>query len=87
MDYIETGKSEGARLLTGGSRPDALAQGYFVDPTIFDDVDPDDEDLQGRDLRAGAVRRRGRSLEEALRFANGVEYGLTTSIFTRTSTR
>ena len=40
MDYIEVGRSEGARLLTGGNRPDSLKQGYFVEPTIFDGVTP-----------------------------------------------
>src|SRR5690242_15081075 len=40
MEYVGVGKSEGARLLTGGSRPDTLKQGYFVQPTIFDDVSP-----------------------------------------------
>src|SRR6187200_1089819 len=34
MDYIGVGRSEGARLLTGGARPEALGHGYFVQPTI-----------------------------------------------------
>jgi aldehyde dehydrogenase (NAD+) len=41
MRYIEVAQREGARLLTGGGRPDYLPQGYFVAPTIFDDVTPD----------------------------------------------
>jgi aldehyde dehydrogenase (NAD+) len=82
MDYIKVGQAEGARLLTGGQRPDALQQGYFVEPTIFDGVAPSmrifQEEIFGPVL---AVTTAG-SLEEALRFANSVEYGLTTSIFT-----
>ena len=82
MDYIGVGRSEGARLLTGGTRPDALGHGYFVQPTIFDGVSPAmrifKEEIFGPVLSIATAS----SLEEALRFANSVEYGLTTSIFT-----
>ena len=82
MDYIGVGRSEGARLLTGGTRPDALGHGYFVEPTIFDGVTPAmrifKEEIFGPVLSIATAA----SLEEALRFANSVEYGLTTSIFT-----
>jgi acyl-CoA reductase-like NAD-dependent aldehyde dehydrogenase len=82
MDYISVGKGEGARLLLGGTRPDALKQGYFVEPTIFDGVSPSmrifKEEIFGPVLAVSTAS----SLEEALRFANSVEYGLTTSIFT-----
>jgi aldehyde dehydrogenase (NAD+) len=82
MDYIEAGRTEGARLVTGGERPEALQHGYFVEPTIFDGVAPSmrifKEEIFGPVL---SVTTAG-SLEEALRFANSVEYGLTTSIFT-----
>ena len=83
MDYIGVGKGEGARLLTGGSRPDSMRQGFFVEPTIFDGVSPSmrifKEEIFGPVLSVVTTS----SLEEALRFANGVEYGLTTSIFTQ----
>ncbi len=83
MDYIEAGRQGGARLLTGGTRPDHLAQGYFIAPTIFDDVDPGmrifKEEIFGPVLAVTTAT----SLEEALHKANGVEYGLTTSIFTQ----
>lgn len=82
MNYVEVAKSEGARLLTGGSRPDALKQGYFVQPTIFDGVAPTmrifKEEVFGPVLAVATAS----NIDEALRFANGVEYGLTTSIFT-----
>jgi aldehyde dehydrogenase (NAD+) len=82
MDYIKVGQGEGARMLTGGTRPDALKHGYFIEPTIFDSVSPTmrifKEEIFGPVLAVSTAS----SLEEALRFANGVEYGLTTSIFT-----
>jgi acyl-CoA reductase-like NAD-dependent aldehyde dehydrogenase len=82
MDYIKVGQDEGARMLTGGTRPDALKHGYFIEPTIFDGVSPTmrifKEEIFGPVLAVSTAS----SLAEALRFANGVEYGLTTSIFT-----
>ena len=83
MGYIEAGKKEGATLLTGGMRPEHLAQGFFIAPTIFDDVTPGmrifQEEIFGPVLSIAVAS----SLEEALTKANGVEYGLTTSIFTK----
>ena len=82
MDYIGVGKNEGARMLTGGTRPESLKQGFFVEPTIFDGVSPSmrifKEEIFGPVLSVATAS----SLDEALRFANAVEYGLTTSIFT-----
>lgn len=82
MDYIKVGQAEGARLLTGGSRPAGLDHGYFVEPTIFDGVEPSmrifKEEIFGPVLSVTTAA----SLADALQFANGVEYGLTTSIFT-----
>jgi aldehyde dehydrogenase (NAD+) len=39
LGYIEKGKAEGATLLVGGGRPSHLPRGYFVEPTLFGDVD------------------------------------------------
>ena len=39
LGYIEQGKQEGARLVVGGGRPSHLERGYFVEPTLFADVD------------------------------------------------
>src|SRR5688572_30102633 len=82
MDYIGVGTGEGAKLLIGGTRPEAFRAGYFIEPTIFDEVAPSmrifKEEIFGPVLSVGTAT----SLEEALKFANSVEYGLTTSIFT-----
>ena len=82
MEYIAVGKGEGAKLLSGGTRPEAFRAGYFIEPTIFDAVSPSmrifKEEIFGPVLSVGTAT----SLEEALKFANSVEYGLTTSIFT-----
>ncbi len=82
LEYIEVAKGEGARLVAGGGRPAHLPKGYFVEPTIFDQVSPDmrlfKEEVFGPVLAVTTAS----SLAEAIQFANSVEYGLTTSIFT-----
>ena len=82
LDYIAIGEQEGARLLLGGKKPAELSKGYFVEPTIFDNVTPTmrifKEEIFGPVLSVTTAK----NLAEALSYANGVEYGLTTSIFT-----
>jgi aldehyde dehydrogenase (NAD+) len=82
LDYLSIGREEGARVVVGGKKPEHLSKGYFVEPTIFDNVGPQmrifKEEIFGPVLSVTTAR----NLEEALQFANGVEYGLTTSIFT-----
>ncbi len=83
LGYVEIGRNEGARLVTGGGRPAGLEGGYFVEPTIFDNVGPEmrifREEIFGPILSISTAA----DLEEALRIANAVQYGLTTSIFSQ----
>lgn len=83
LDYIKIGRQEGARLVLGGGQPKGLDNGYFVEPTIFDNVSPGmrifKEEIFGPVLSVATAK----TLDEALQYANGVEYGLTTSIFTQ----
>lgn len=85
--YIEVGKREGAKLVTGGGRPQGLARGFFVEPAIFDNVRPEHriarEEIFGPVL---SVIRAG-NYEQALDFANTSEYGLTSSIYTNDAGR
>ena len=85
LSYIEVGKSERARLVTGGVRltEGGLADGNFVSPALFADVDPygrvATEEIFGPVLAAIPFA----GYDEALAIANSVEYGLTASVFTR----
>jgi acyl-CoA reductase-like NAD-dependent aldehyde dehydrogenase len=83
FDYIGVGQTEGARLVVGGGKPQGLDGGYYVEPTIFDEVSPQmrifREEIFGPVLSVASAN----TLEEAIEFANSVEYGLTTSIFTQ----
>jgi len=79
--YVQIGKDEGARLVCGGGRPPG--RGYFYHPTIFDGVSKDmriaKEEIFGPVL---SVIEFG-DLDEAIEIANSVEYGLSSSIYTR----
>ncbi|PYS94361.1 MAG: betaine-aldehyde dehydrogenase [Acidobacteria bacterium] len=81
LSYIDKGKAEGARLVTGGSR--APGRGYFVRPTIFDDVRGGmtiaREEIFGPVLSV----IRFRDLEEVVRAANDTAYGLAAAVWTR----
>jgi aldehyde dehydrogenase (NAD+) len=83
LQYIEIAKTEGARLLTGGGRPKGLENGYFVEPTIFDGVDAGMRIFQEEVFGPVLAISTAKSFEEAIRMANAVPFGLTTSIFTR----
>jgi acyl-CoA reductase-like NAD-dependent aldehyde dehydrogenase len=82
LGYIEKGKSEGARLVCGGERLDGdLANGNFVAPTIFADVENSStiaqEEIFGPVLAVVPFSTE----EEAVRLANDSEYGLGASVF------
>jgi acyl-CoA reductase-like NAD-dependent aldehyde dehydrogenase len=89
MSYVEMGKNEGAKLLTGGNRLDrgALAKGWFHEPTVFGDCAPNmlvaQEEIFGPVVAVIPID----SLEQAIDVANGVPYGLSASIYTRNVNR
>ncbi|ATE63982.1 aldehyde dehydrogenase [Rhizorhabdus dicambivorans] len=81
--YIEKGKAEGARLVTGGGRPTHLARGWFVEPTLFADASNDmviaREEIFGP---VGTVIAYD-SEEQAVAIANDSNYGLSGGVFTQ----
>lgn len=85
MKYVEIGKQEGATLATGGSRlgGGAHGRGYFHEPTIFTDVDPRMRIAREEIFGPVVSVMRCRSLDEAVAIGNGVEYGLSASIYTQ----
>ncbi|MFC0472096.1 alpha-ketoglutaric semialdehyde dehydrogenase GucD [Halalkalibacter kiskunsagensis] len=84
LSYIEKGKEEGATLLVGGNRyVDAdCADGFYVEPTVFEDVTNDmtiaQEEIFGPVLALIKVD----TMDEAIKVANDVQFGLSASIFT-----
>jgi acyl-CoA reductase-like NAD-dependent aldehyde dehydrogenase len=85
LHYIEAGKADGAKLATGGKRPPGadFTRGYWIEPTVFANVTADmriaREEIFGPVLSV----LRWSSFDEAIAIANGTEYGLTASIWTR----
>jgi len=81
LEYIAKGKEEG-RLVAGGSAVETEAKGYFLEPTVFADIDPDavisQEEIFGPVLALIKVD----SYEEGLAVANNTEFGLTGAIYT-----
>ncbi len=87
QQYIEIGKSEGAKLVTGGGKPSGVPRGFFIEPTIFDNVRP--ESRIAREEIFGPVLSviRAKSYEQAIEFANMSAFGLTSSIYTNDAGR
>ncbi|MBI4264248.1 MAG: aldehyde dehydrogenase family protein, partial [Acidobacteria bacterium] len=83
--YVETGRKEGATLVTGGRvlTDGAHAKGWFHEPTIFGDVDPKMAVAQEEIFGPVVSVIRCRSLDEAVAIGNGVAYGLSAAIYTR----
>jgi aldehyde dehydrogenase (NAD+) len=85
LNYIEIGKKEGATLALGGKRlsKGEHANGYFVEPTIFTGCKPrmriSQEEIFGPVVSVLKVK----DLDEAIKVANDIEYGLSSAIFTR----
>ncbi len=85
LSYIEIGRREGAKLLIGGKayREGDCARGYFVEPTIFSDVDPGMRIAQEEIFGPVVSVLKARDLEEAIAIVNGTKYGLVSAIYTR----
>ncbi|MGB7584397.1 MAG: aldehyde dehydrogenase family protein, partial [Terriglobales bacterium] len=85
LKYVDIGKAEGARLKCGGNRLTGgdYAHGYFMEPTVFADVD--------RKMRIAQEEIFGpvvsiipcEDLADAIEIANNIEYGLSSSLYTK----
>ncbi len=83
LDYIETGKREGAKVVAGGGRADGAGPGWFVQPTVFDQVTNDmtiaREEIFGPVLATISFD----DVDEAIERANASPYGLAAAVWTR----
>ena len=84
LDYIEVAENEGAKLVAGGGVPEgeAYENGYYVEPTVFADVESDmriaQEEVFGPVLAVIPVE----DFDEGLEVANDVDFGLSASVVT-----
>ena len=79
-EYIEIGKQEG-RLVAGGTADDSV--GYFVQPTVFVDVDPSARIMKEEIFGPVVAIAKADTFEEAIDIANDTEYGLTGAVITK----
>jgi 1-pyrroline-5-carboxylate dehydrogenase len=80
LEYIEIGKQEGKLLIGGGK---AEGNGYFIQPTVFADVDPRARISQEEIFGPVCAFSKADSFEDAIRIANDTDYGLTGAVFSR----
>jgi acyl-CoA reductase-like NAD-dependent aldehyde dehydrogenase len=85
LGYLDAGREEGARVVIGGGKPagEAFERGYFVEPTIFDEVKPDMRIAQDEIFGPVLSVLSSDDEEQALSIANGTKYGLVASVWTR----
>ncbi|HEX8097824.1 MAG TPA: L-glutamate gamma-semialdehyde dehydrogenase [Pyrinomonadaceae bacterium] len=79
-EYIEKGKTEGGRVLTGGGADGE--QGFFIEPTVIADVKPGQTIEQEEVFGPVLAVIKARDFDDALRIANDTEYGLTGALYT-----
>ena len=84
LSYVEAGKSEGAKLVCGGERADiGTGKGYFVKPTIFDDVDANMRIAREEIFGPVLATIRFKDAEDAVAKGNATVYGLAAAVWTR----
>jgi aldehyde dehydrogenase (NAD+) len=85
MDYISSGKEQGARVHLGGEQHGK--DGYWIQPTIFTDTRPDMRIVKEEIFGPVAVLIKFEDEEDVIRQANDTMYGLAAAVFTKDVTR
>jgi aldehyde dehydrogenase (NAD+) len=85
LNYIESGRRDGVRLVAGGERDTEgeKSKGFFVKPTIFADVKPQMKIAQEEIFGPVLAALKFRDVEEAVEIANSTIYGLVSAVWTR----
>lgn len=83
MKFISTAKSEGGTILCGGSRPEHLKRGYFVEPTIISDVSTSMQIWREEVFGPVLCVKTFSSEDEAIELANDTPYGLAAAVLSK----
>ncbi|MFZ2868969.1 aldehyde dehydrogenase family protein [Zavarzinia sp.] len=83
LSYIETGKEEGASVRLGGNRARIESGGFYIEPTVFDRVQPTSRIAQEEIFGPVLSTITFNGLDEAIRIANGTIFGLASAIWTK----
>ncbi|XP_020576142.1 betaine aldehyde dehydrogenase 1, chloroplastic-like [Phalaenopsis equestris] len=81
--FISTARSEGATILSGGSRPKHLEKGYFIEPTIISDVSTSMQIWREEVFGPVLCVKTFRTEEEAIELANDSQYGLAGAVISK----
>ncbi|WP_086830686.1 aldehyde dehydrogenase, partial [Streptomyces sp. NRRL B-24572] len=87
LDYIRIGQDEGAKLLTGGGIPEGLGTGWYLEPTLFGDVDNGMRIAQEEIFGPVICLIRYEGEADAVRIANESPYGLAGTVWAGTDER
>lgn len=82
LEYIDIGKNEGATVAAGGKPLNSSKKGFFVEPTVFTDVNPSHRIFREEIFGPVVVIVRFSTEEEAIALANDTTYGLGSAVFT-----
>jgi 1-pyrroline-5-carboxylate dehydrogenase len=82
MEYIQVGKTEGT-VVAGGETSPLASQGFFIEPTVIADVDPQARIAQEEIFGPVLAVIKADNFEHALAIANNTEYGLTGAVYSR----
>jgi aldehyde dehydrogenase (NAD+) len=87
LKAVDGAKARGARVLAGGDVVEALKPGYYMAPTILENIQPDDELSQHELFGPVTCVYRVKNFDDAIAMANGTAFGLTGAIHTVNSNR
>jgi len=87
IEFVDSAVADGARLLAGGRRPDALPDGNFLEATVFADVTPEMRVFREEIFGPVLVATPFSTEEDAVRLANATDYGLAAYVWTNELTR
>ena len=82
IEKVNQAIKDGARLLAGGSAPENLDKGYFYQPTVLDNIEPNMEIITEEAFSPVLPIQKVSSIQEAIQLSNDSVYGLGCSIFT-----
>ena len=83
ISYVEIAKNEGLNLIAGGSLATSAGDGYYLQPTIFDGVKANHRLFQEEVFGPVLAVSEFSTYEEAIALANGVAFGLSSAMYTR----
>ena len=81
--FVERAKAAGATVLTGGSAPAGMDEGYYFEPTVIVDADQQSEIIQNEVFGPVLTISTFKGEADAVRYGNDVLYGLAASLWTR----